>query len=87
MMSRMEKTTASTASTWLSISPETETIRAQTEARYWLELFQAKERHLGRSAALNWWKDTCRDIEKRRGQKATEKLRKDMNDIRRDVLG
>jgi len=40
----------------------------QSEAREWKARFDKKAKELGRNEAIAWWKDTIREIEKKRGK-------------------
>jgi hypothetical protein len=79
----MVKTTHNTSSQDASKLPETwtEEYRALCEARSWMERFQQIKSSKGRSAAVLWWRETIKDIEKIRGKRAADKLRKNMNDF------
>jgi hypothetical protein len=52
------------------------------EAREWLRRYQAKKKELGNSKALIWWQKVLFDLERIRGEKATNELRERMNNAR-----
>jgi hypothetical protein len=55
----------------------------QAEAVEWIARFQAKMKQSGKTSAWNWWQTTLKDIARRRGQKAADELRDQMNRIKK----
>jgi hypothetical protein len=55
----------------------------QMEALEWVNRFKTKMKTDGKTAAWNWWQITLEDIAKRRGQKAADELREQMNRIKK----
>jgi hypothetical protein len=55
----------------------------ETEAREWIKRYRKKVIEEGRSEALGWWQMTLSDIAKRRGQPAADRLRNDMNRLKK----
>ena len=55
----------------------------ECEAREWIKRYRKKVIEEGKSEALGWWQMTLSDIAKKRGQPAAEKLRKDMNRLKK----
>lgn len=77
----MESTTQPNSSHTLSTSQET--WRMETEARHWIKTFHEKKEKVGLISASGWWNGVISDIEKRRGKKAADDLRRKMNELRR----
>jgi hypothetical protein len=52
----------------------------QAEAMEWIRRYRKKVLEEGRGEAQYWWQQTLADIAKRRGQTATDDLKKRMNE-------
>lgn len=64
----------------------TEEHRAKCEAASWLKRYQVCKAQNGIAFAKTWWKETIIDIEKIRGKRAAEQLRRNMNDVHGALL-
>jgi hypothetical protein len=51
----------------------------ECEAREWITRYRKKVREEGKGEAMDWWTRTLADIAKKRGQKAADQLRDNMN--------
>ena len=54
----------------------------ECEAREWITRYRTKLREEGTGEAMDWWTRTLADIAKRRGQKAADQLRDNMNRLK-----
>ena len=51
----------------------------ECEAKEWITRYRKKVREEGKGEAMDWWTRTLADIAKKRGQKAADQLRDNMN--------
>lgn len=54
----------------------------ECEAREWITRYRKKVREEGTGEATDWWTRTLADIAKKRGQKAADQLRDNMNRLK-----
>jgi len=54
----------------------------ECEAREWITRYRKKVREEGTGEAMDWWTRTLADIAKKRGQKAADQLRVNMNRLK-----
>ena len=54
----------------------------QTEAQEWVRRYRKKAMEEGKKEAFYWWQGVIEDIGKRRGKKAAEQLRTQMNTLK-----
>ncbi len=54
--------------------------KAECEAREWVARYKIRAMEYGRGEARAWWDDVCKDIEKKRGKKALDELKRMMNE-------
>lgn len=76
----MESTTQPNSSHMPSSSQET--WRLECEAREWVRRFNQMKEESGLHAASGWWLATIKSIENKRGKKAADELRAEMNKIK-----
>jgi hypothetical protein len=54
----------------------------QTEAQEWVRRYRKKAMEEGKKEAFYWWQGVIEDIGKRRGPKAADELRTQMNTLK-----
>ena len=54
----------------------------QTEAQEWVRRYRKKAMEEGKKEAFYWWQGVIEDIGKRRGKKAADELRTQMNTLK-----